>query len=279
MDNNELTALANDLLVCYLDNAETELGKVAAKHGVKIGDKIFTMAVDRVRVMVSASDEGWGMLSPANKTKIVNKSIQTICEETGAQLGKDISMVDGGAVFNANIIQPFIDSLPPEKLAELEAKGHIKNHNQDPFKMLEASLDVPFFSSIEAIAKLRVQTLDNAKAGAYLVAMMEGIHQRHQWIDKAWISQFLRRVWGDRFDEVAAIDQYDPDDLSNICEWVFTDLLAALGKFECIKEHPEFGQLLDRDSILALDKVFRGKETSLAELAERLRRLGDSKNG
>ena len=52
--------------------------------------------------------------------------------------------------------------------ADSDAKGLAKPLGQDPFKMLEDSLGVPFFTSLEANSKLRVRSLDDNRASKYL---------------------------------------------------------------------------------------------------------------
>jgi hypothetical protein len=273
MNNNELTALANDLLVCYWDNTSAEdMVKLAAKYGTSPGSKIFNKATDRVELMLSGTTEGWDLLSPANKTKMFTKSIQIICEETGAELGKDISMVDGGVLFKDEILQPFLDSLPPEKLAELKAMGHLKTQSQDPFKMLEDSLGIPFFTSLEAVVKLRIQTLDDARSATYLAGLVGGMQNKHTWLSTNWVVGFLQKVCGERFDRIAQTDPVDDD--GETIELMFDDLLTALG-VDTRYDHPEHGRTITRDELLALDKVFRGNSKSCAELAEVMRRFGE----
>jgi hypothetical protein len=273
MDNNELTALANDLLVCYWDNTSAEdMVKVAAKYGTRPGTKIFIKATDRVEMMLSGTTEGWDLLSPANKTKMFTKSIQIICEETGAELGKDISMVDGGLMIKDEILQPFLDSLAPEELAIFEAKGYLKRQNQDPFKMLEDSLGVPFFTSLEAVVKLRIQTLNDVRSAGYLAGLTGGLQNKHLWLTDGWLVGFVQKVCGGRFDRIAKIDPPDDDDETGTL--IFDDLLTALG-VDTRHDHPEYGRTITRDELLALDKVFRGTNRSCAELAEMMRRFGE----
>jgi hypothetical protein len=273
MDNNQLTALANDLLVCYWDDASAEdMVKVAAKYGTRPGTKIFIKATDRVEMMLSGTEQGYELLSPANKTKMFTKSIQAICEGTGAELGQDISMADGGLMIKDEILQPFLDSLPPEKLAEFEAKGYLKRQAQDPFKMLEDSLGVPFFTKLEAVVKLRVQSLPDARAAVYLSGLTGGMMNKHSWLSSDWVVGFLQKVCGDRFDRIAKIDPPDNDNETGTL--VFDDLLTALG-VDSRYDHPEYGRTIIRDELLALDKVFRGSNRSCAELAEMLRRFGE----
>jgi hypothetical protein len=273
MDNNELTALANDLLVCYWDDTSVEeMAKITAKHGVTIGSKIFIKATDRVEMMLSGTTEGWDLLSPANKTRMFTKSIHAICEATGAELGKDISMVDGGLMIKDEILQPFLDSLSPEELANFEAKGYLKRQNQDPFKMLEDSLGVPFFTSLEAVVKLRIQSLNDVRSAVYLTGLTGGMQTKHSWLSSNWVVGFLQKVCGERFDRIAQTDPVDDDGETGTL--IFDDLLTALG-VDTRYDHPEYGRTITRDELLTLDKVFRGTKRSCAEMAEMMRRFGE----
>jgi hypothetical protein len=271
MDNNQLTALANELLVCYWDNTlAEEMIKVCTKYGVTPGSKIFNRATDRVEMMLSGTEEGYDLLSPTNKERLFTKSIQAIAKETGAELGKDISMVDGGLLIKNEIIQPFLDTLPPDKLAEMKAKGHLRTQAQDPFQMLEDSLGVPFFTSLEAVARIRVQSLSDAQASCYLAGITNGLMNKHSWLSVEWLVGFVQKVCGTRFDGVASIE--DPPDDENTTLLIFDDVLTALG-VDSRHDLPGYGRSFSRDDLLALDKVFRGDTRSCAELAELMRRV------
>jgi hypothetical protein len=273
MDNNQLTALANDLLVCYWDDSTAEdMVKVAAKYGTRPGTKIFIKATDRVEMMLSGTEQGYDLLSPANKKRMFTKSIQAICEETGAELGKDISMVDGGLMIKDEILQPFLDSLPPEELANFEAKGYMKRQQQDPFKMLEDSLGLPFFTKLEAVVKLRIRSMDDTRSASYLAGLCGGMQNKHSWLSTEWVVGFLQKVCGDRFEALTSIDSPPEDNEAGTL--VFDDLLTALG-VDSRYDHPEYGRTITRDELLALDKVFRGSNRSCAEMAEMLRRFGE----
>jgi hypothetical protein len=272
MDNNQLTALANELLVCFWDNTTAQdMAKIAAKYGTRPGTKIFIKATDRVELMLSGTEEGYGLLSRANQDRMFAKSIQAICQETGAELGKDISMVAGGLMIKDEILQPFLNSLAPEELANFEAKGYLKRQNQDPFKMLEDSLGVPFFTSLEAVVKLRVRSLTDARSAVYLAGLFGGLQDKHSWLSSGWVVGFIKKVCGDRLDRIA---QLEPEDDDGTKVLIFDDLLTALGVVD--RHHdPELGLVISRDDLLALDKVWRGSKMSCAELAERLRRFGE----
>jgi hypothetical protein len=273
MDISQLTALANELLTCYWDSATAEdMAAVCAKYGTTPSSAIFHQATAMVEEMLSGTGKGYGLISPANRSRMLSKCIQTICQETGAELGKDISFTDGGVLIRNDLLQPFLDDLPPERRAEFEAKGYVQPQpQQDPFAMLEASLGVPFFSSLESIAKLRVATLDNGEAGAYLGMLFDGLTHKHPWISPQWIYGFSERVLGaDRLEQLKNSDG-TVKDIGVTSALLFGDLLIALG-FTELPDGPDHGLLLCRDSLLALDKVFRGANRSIAELAELIRR-------
>jgi hypothetical protein len=271
MNDNELTALSNDLLFCYWNKASVdEMAKITARYGVSIGSKIFERATERAEIMISGSDAGWDLLSPENKTRMFQESIQLICNETGAQLGKDISVVDGGVLLADKFIQPFLDSLSPDQLAEFKAKDYIRSQHQDPFKMLEDSLGVPFFTKLEAIVKLRIQALDDVRSAVYLSGLTGGMQNKHFWLSDDWIVGFIKKVCGGRFNRIAKANLLS--DNGETGALIFDDLLMALGVEER-HEHPDCGRVISRTDLLALDKIFRGTQRSCAEMAEMMRRF------
>ena len=161
--------------------------------------------------------------------------------------------------------------MSPEALAEFKKFG-IKAVEQDAFKMLEISLGVPFFSSLEAIAKLRLITLSDSSATSYLCCLFGGLQIKHSWITDDWVSGFIVRVVShERFTRLVKTEA-SADVASDVL--VFDDLLCAMGRIDRVHD-PEMGMVISRADVMALDKVFSGENMSLAELGEQLRRIED----
>lgn len=138
--------------------------------------------------------------------------------------------------------------------------------------MLEDSLGVPFFTKLEAVVKLRVQSLPDTRAAVYLSGLTKGMVNKHSWLTVEWVVGLLQKVCADRFDRIAKIDP--PDDDNETGTLVFDDRLTAIG-VDSRFDHPEYGRTITRDELLALDKVFRSSNRSCAEMAEMLRRFGE----
>jgi hypothetical protein len=274
MNNDDLNRLSNELLTCYFDKAGAiEMGRIAQKYRVPVGGKIFNKAVERGIGWLEAGDSG--QMNETNKSKIFQQGIQNISTKFGATLGRDFSMAPDGGMFVKNeLMNKIMADLPPEALAEFKAMGYIKTVASDPFEMLESHLGVPFFTSIEAIAKLRVRSLSDIETAHYLAALAGGMQGKHNWISNDWVVRFFLRVLGEQRFKVFISLKDIPNDEGEAGSLVLEDLLTALGSIE-IEHHPRFGRTIDREQLLLLDKVFRGEMYSCAELAEEMRRMGD----
>jgi hypothetical protein len=281
MNNDDLNRLSNELLTCYFDNAGAiEMGKIAQKYRVPVGGKIFNKAVERGIGWLESGDSS--QLNETNKSKIFQQGIQGISKKFGATLGKDFSMApDGGMFVNNELMNKIMTDLPPEALAEFKDMGYIKSVAQDPFEMLEKHLGVPFFTKLEAVSKLRLATLNDAKACEYVGFLGGGLQNKHDWISIEYCVSFFHRTLGaDRFKRVMShpgTDETDSDENDSddgiIGSLVFEDLLTALGRDS--HSDDELGAVVSIEDLMALDKVFRGERFSCAELAEGLRRVQD----
>lgn len=280
MNNDDLNRLSNELLTCYFDNAGAiEMGRIAQKYRVPVVGKIFNKAVERGIGWLEAQDTS--QMNETNKSKIFQQGIQGISTKFGATLGKDFSMApDGGLLLKPDLMNKIMADLPPEALAEFKAMGYIKSVTQDPFKMLEDSLGVLFFTKLEAVSKLRLATLNDAQACEYVGMLGGGLQNKHDWISIEYCVHFFHRTLGaDRFKRVMnhpdrdGTDNDENDSDGIIGSLVFEDLLTALGRDSHCDD--ELGAVVSIDDLMALDKVFRGERFSCAELAEGLRRVQD----
>jgi hypothetical protein len=274
MNNDDLNNLSNELLTCYFDNAGAiEMAKIAQKYRVPVGGKIFNKAVERSIKWLEDGDATH--MNETNKGLMFQQGIQGISRKFGVTFGTDFSMApDGGLMMKPELVDRIMADMPADKVAQFKAMGYIKSVTQDPFKMLESHLGVPFFTSIEAIAKLRVRSLSDIEAAHYLAALAGGMQGKHNWISNDWVVGFFARVLGEQRFKVFIGLKDIPDDEGEAGSLVFEDLLTALGSIE-IKHYPEIGRTIDREQLLLLDKVFRGERYSCAELAEQLRRIED----
>jgi hypothetical protein len=127
MNNNDLNALANELLTCYFDESNAiEMVKIANKYSIPVGGKIFTKAVERGISWMESGDST--LMNPANKAKMFQRGIQGISNKFGATLGKDFSMApDGGLLIKNELMNKIMADMPPETLAEFKQMGYIKS--------------------------------------------------------------------------------------------------------------------------------------------------------
>ena len=278
MNNNDLNLIANDLLTAFFDQADaTRLVEIANKYQIPIAGKIFKKATERaISWLESADTATYDLLTPENRDRIIANGLKNISEKFGATLGKDFSKVDDGLLITDELMSKIMADMSPRERSEFQGrgKGFAKKVTQDPFKMLEDSWGVPFFNSLEAIAKLRCGMLSDDQAGHYLSFIAGGMQGKHNWITDNWIASFFIRVLGKaRFESIMSLK--DLSDSEEAGGWGFEDLLIALGSTEN-KHDPELGAVISREQVLLLDKVYRGENYSCAELAEQLRRLEDN---
>jgi hypothetical protein len=274
MNNNDFNNLANDLLTCYFTDAGAEeLLKIANKYGVPITGKVFKKATERtIKWLETSNSESYDLLNETNKSHVFQMGLKGISDKFGATLGKDFSMAPGGGLLiNNELMGRIVADLPPEIRKEFEREGMVKSMTQDPFKMLDESLGVPFFTKLAAIVKLRVQTLSDEQASIYLCGIAGGMQHKHNWISDEWVVRFFYNSLGkDRFEVFRKMEDVPEDIDAQVL--VFDDLLTALGRTER-KLLDDGTAVMYREDMLALDKVFRGEKFSLAELAEQCRRM------
>jgi hypothetical protein len=279
MDNNDLNAIANELLTAFFNKSDhTELIRIADRYQIPITGKIFKKATERAIGWLESGDTTvFDVLTPENRDRIIASGLKNISEKFGATLGKDFSKVDDGLLITNELMSKIMADMSPKERSEFQGKGFAKKVTTDPFKMLEDSLGVPFFTSLEAIVKLRVQSLDDVRTAGYISFLAGGMQNKHSWISDEWMIRFFHRVLGaDRFKAIMKLGDMPDDDKNrgDVGALVFDDLLTAMGRTDR-RECPELGMTIGRADILALDKVFRGEKMSCAEMAELVRRAED----
>lgn len=255
MNNDDLNRLANELLTAFFDKADANvLVEIADRYHIPITGKIFKKATDRATEWLeSGNSHVYDLLTETNKSHMFQMSLQSISDKYGAVLGKDFSIANGGMMIDNQLLDRMMADLPPEALVEFKKAGHIKLVTQDPFKMLEDSLEVPFFTSLEAVVKLRLKTLDDIQMASYLSFLATGMQNKLDWLSDVWILGFFRKtVSSDRFANFMKTDSVEDCDVAAL---VLDDLLTALGKTSRT-EIEDFGIAVRREDLLALDKVF-----------------------
>lgn len=275
MNNNDLNRLSNDLLTAFFNKADaTELIKIADRYQIPVTGKIFKKATERaINWLESGDTAAFDVLTPENKDRIVTNGLQHISEKFGATLGKDYSKVDDGLLITNDLMSKILADMSPKERSEFQGKGFSKKISQDPFKMLEDSLGVPFFTKLEAVVKLRVKSLNDIQSTSYVTFLASGMQHKHSWISDDWIVRFFYKVLGtDRFDRLMKIKGAEDNDADSL---VFDDLLTAMGMTSRC-EMPDGGMGIGRVELLALHRVFQGHKMSCAEMAEQVRRAEEN---
>jgi hypothetical protein len=265
--------LVNAMLEGYFaDRPMEELAEdIHIKHGVKPGSGLWIKATGTIEDILSGNHDAYAMLNEANKKHIFNMSIQIMTRE-GLIPGKDFSIVDGGILMKDEVMQPFLDSMTPEDRATLEAEGMIKYPQQNPFKLLEEQLGVPFFSNLEELAKKRISTLTDTQAASYLAAMIGGLTGKNPWLEDYW-SKFVDVVAGDQSQAILGKVK-DCEDLNK--PWAWEDILFALGKGSEL-DFADGETWMSKGAIRALSQVWDGGgEVPLSVVANRLESASNS---
>lgn len=272
MDNNQLNALCNDMLTAYLDQSDTNgFADVCLKYNLEVGSGIFHKAIDRVVSWVENGE--YDLLTPENRTKQSRTVMNEIVKQHGGVWGKDISIsADGGFIMSNDLMAKVSANVPPAEIEKMRAAGHLKSVSQDPYELLEKQLDVPFFASLESIAKLRVQTMNDSRAGDYYSDLIWGLEMRHPWLESDhFFLNMAVKVFGDRLDAVTSAsserENLDPETNLSTSLLAIDDILTAVGRTD---RHysPDGEMLMTKDDLIALDKVWQGNKMRPALLAD-----------
>jgi hypothetical protein len=278
MNNNDLNAIANELLTAFFNKSDhTELIRIADRYQIPITGKIFKKATERAIGWLESGDTTvFDVLTPENRDRIVASGLKNISEKFGATLGKDFSKVDDGLLITDELMSKIMADMSPKERSEFQGKGFTKKVTTDPFKMLEDSLGVPFFTKLEAIAKLRVSTLTDSESSFYIGVLTDAIGRKHSWIPDDWGMKFAHSILGSlRLKRVIKADMPDSTDdrATDIKCFLFEDLLIALGDDDAMQER-EFSdgvhKAISLPQMRLLDKVIRFEEYSFAHMASEL---------
>jgi hypothetical protein len=153
---------------------------------------------------------------------------------------------------------------------EMRFHREIHTRSQNFYSLLEKDLGVPFFDSIEAIAKLRISTLTNVQMFVYSSFLLGGIEKRHLWLESDnFIARLTIAICGDRIYKTPALTRaMISESKKTVSMMVTDDLLTALGRFERTF-HPLTGaMILNKADVLALDKVHSLRTERWMKIAE-----------
>jgi hypothetical protein len=273
MNNEKFNEFCNDILAAYLNNDDPEtleFSPVLAKHEVDLqtpqGDEIFSKASGQVISWIEG-DYSFDQLTEANQNRIISIEIATIVEDYGAIPGKDIQQTDDGLMVSPELLDKIAADLPAGTVKGIEAHGLIQAVN--PYELLEQELGVPFFDSLQATTKLRVQTLSDAQAQIYCSFFL-GIEERHSWLESDnFFARFVSIVYGKDLCDDHKVS-IDATERINVGAMALDDLLTALGRIDREFDPVTGDLLLNQDDALALDKVHFLKNGSWSDMVDEL---------
>jgi hypothetical protein len=115
MQKDNDISLANALLGCYLDDANTdEMAQVCYRHNVIAGESEFDAAMDKAMSWLDTG-ENLDQLTPQNSQKLVDKGITLLVQELGAIPGKDISPAGDGGFLVSDALMNKIGTIPHQE--------------------------------------------------------------------------------------------------------------------------------------------------------------------
>jgi hypothetical protein len=271
MNKEKFNDFCNDMLAAYIDNNDPEASEfdpVIAKHQVDIdspeGHELIEKATAQVITWING-DYSFDQLTTANQNRIIGIEIANIIEDYGAVSGKDIQHTEYGLMISPELLEKIAEDLPSGTIQEMRNRDMICNQN--PYELLEQDLGVPFFDSLQAIAKLRVQTLSDSQAKIYCTFFI-GIEKRHSWLmNDNFFARFVTIVYGKDLCEDDKVNNNTAERV-NVSAMALDDLLTALGRMDHEFDPVTGEKLLKRADFLALDKVHLPKNSSWLEMAD-----------
>jgi hypothetical protein len=273
MHSQQFNEFCNDMLAAYLGNNDPEaleFSPILAKHKVNLetpeGDEIFQKAAGQVITWIEG-EYSFDQLTEANQNRIISIEIATIVKDYGAIPGKDIQQTNDGLMVSPELLEKIASDLPPGMVEGMET-GRV-TQALNPYELLEQELGVPFFDSLQATTKLRVQTLSDAQAQIYC-SFFFGIEERHSWLESDnFFARFVSIVCGKNLSSKDEIS-IDATEKINISAMALDDLLTALGRIDREFDPVTGDLLLNLADALALDKVHFLKNGSWSDMVDEL---------
>jgi hypothetical protein len=208
--------------------------------------------------------------------------LKRIREKFGAVPGKDFSPgPNGGILIDQELLAKIKADLPPEDRAEFESL--IETFDQDPFELIDRQLEIPFFSNLYRLVSLRVASLDVERAAYYALILLSGLLNKHPHLkDYGLVEKLVGCVTPESKQRrlVKVVRRPSEPDVTNpdqINEWVWTDLLIALGRIDR-PSGPDGEMFVNTDDLRAIDKVWAtgdGAKMSIAVLADKMEQFAE----
>jgi hypothetical protein len=267
MNESEFNALANDFFAAEMDNvSDEEMDQVFAKYGLTIDDEdILDRVITETDKWTSDYGSNYPNINQANKERMVSSVVAGLVQDYGAALGKDVGKDENGLFISPEMLDKIIADLPPGVFDKMKADATLQ---ADRYNLLEEELGVTFFDSLEALAKQRIEDMDDAHTIHYLNIILDGITARHQWLlHSQFPYRFMVSVCGERLKRIengVSLRTADFDGASCLI-MAIEDILTALGRPKRTN-HLASGFSVQQSDILALEKVWLGKNILWGEV-------------
>jgi hypothetical protein len=276
MNDEKFNEFCNDLLTAYFENPEDSKSTLVCKKysvdlGNVLGEEIFQKAASRIDEWMNGK-YSFDQLTKANQDRIIIIEIAGIVKKYSAIRGEDIIQTKNGLLVSSKLLKEIASNLPPETVEEMKSRGVIQTRPPNFYDSLEKDLGIPFFDSIQAIAKLRILTLTDTQMTIYASSLLGGIEKRHPWLESNnFAARFNAVICGERlYKKLSITKTMIYESMETISTMVTDDLLTALRRFERTF-HPLTGAIiLSKDDVLALDKVHSLETTRWMKIAEML---------
>lgn len=262
MNKSEFNALTNDFFATQIDNVSNEgMDQVLAKYGLTVEDSILNQVTAEAEKWISNYSSNLASINQSNQERMVSLLLASLTQKYNIVLGKDIKKGKDGSVefVSPELLNRLAADSSPKVVDLMVAEGILRENSQNPYKLLEKDLGAPFFSSLKALTKQRIDNIDDAHAIHYLNIILDNISERHPWLlFDQFPHRFMVSVYGERLKRIAnGISVPTADFDGESCLFMaIEDVLAALGKPGRSYDPETDDMVIRRTDILILGKVW-----------------------
>jgi hypothetical protein len=168
MDKSEFNALTNDFFATQIDNVSNEgMDQVLDKYGLTVEDSILDQVTAEAEKWISNYTFNLANINQANQDRMVSLLLASLVQKYNIGLGKDIKKGKNGLVesVSPDLLDRIAADSSPKVVDRMVAEGILREDSQNPYKLLEKDLGVPFFSLFESLAKQRIENMNDAFLG------------------------------------------------------------------------------------------------------------------
>jgi hypothetical protein len=176
MNKSEFNALTNDFFATQIDNVSNEeMDQVLAKYGLTVEDSILNQVTAEAEKWISNYSSNLASINQSNQERMVSLLLASLTQKYNIVLGKDIKKGKDGSVefVSPELLNRLAADSSPKVVDLMVAEGILRENSQNPYKLLEKDLGAPFFSSLKALTKQRINNIDDAHAIHYLNIILD----------------------------------------------------------------------------------------------------------